>query len=147
MQLLLRQDVQDLGKRGEVVNVADGYARNFLLPRGMAMSVSPANMRLLEAERKRLEIAETRRLASLATLAEALGKVSLTITARANEENKLFGSVGPAEICVALKEENFDVEPSMVILDKPVKELGVYEVKIQMTPEVAAVVKVWVVGE
>ena len=147
MQLLLRQDVQSLGKRGEVVDVAEGFGRNYLVPRGMAVAVNPANVRQLEDERKRLEAAETKRLASLAQVVEALGKVSITIQAKANEENKLFGSVGPAEIVAALKEENFQVDPSMVLLDKPVKELGVFEVKIQLAPEISSVIKVWVVGE
>jgi large subunit ribosomal protein L9 len=147
MQLLLRQDVANLGKRGDVVSVKEGYGRNFLLPRGFAVVVNPGNVKQLAEERRRITVAETKRLATLSQQAEALGKVSLTIQAKANEENKLFGSVGPAEIVAALKAENFEIDPSTIALDKPVKELGVFEVKIQLAPDVAATVKVWVVGE
>ncbi len=147
MQLLLTQDVANLGKRGEVVNVKAGYGRNFLLPRGIGVAVNPGNMKQIENERRRLAVEEKKRLETLAQQAEALGKLSLTIQAKANEENKLFGSVGPAEIVAALKAENFDVAPAMVVMEKPVKELGVTEVKVQLAPDIAAVVKVWVVGE
>jgi len=147
MQLLLRQDVKNLGKRGEVVNVATGYGRNYLLPRGIAVTVNPANVRALEAERKRLEAVEAQRRASLAEVAAAVSKVSVTLQARANEEGHLFGSVGAGEIVAALKEENFDIEPGMIVLEKTIKELGVFEVLIQLDPEISATVKVWVVGE
>lgn len=147
MQLLLRQDVTSLGKRGDVVNVAVGYGRNYLLPRGMAVAVKAGNVKQIEEERRRLAVSEAKRLETLAQTAEALGKLSLTIQAKANEENKLFGSVGPAEVVAALKAENFQVDPSMVVLDKPIKELGVSEVKVQLAPDIAAVVKLWVVGE
>ncbi len=147
MQLLLTQDVKDLGKRGEVVNVKAGYGRNFLLPRGIAVAVNPSNLKQIEQERKRLAVQDQKRLATLSQQAEALGKLSLTIQAKANEENKLFGSVGPAEIVAALKAENFGIEPSMIVLEKPIKDLGVTEVKVQLAPDIAAVVKVWIVGE
>lgn len=147
MQILLRQDVRDLGKRGEVVEVTAGYGRNYLVPRGMAVAVNPANVRLLAEERRRLEVAEAKRRASLTEVAEALRKTSVTIQTRANEEGHLFGSVGPAEVSAALKEEEFDIDPTMVVLEKPIKELGVFEVAIRLDPEVSSALKVWVVGE
>jgi len=148
MQLLLRQDVRDLGKRGEVVRVADGYGRNYLLPRGMAVEVNPANVRQLERERKELEATEAKRRASLEEFAGTLGKVSVTIQARANEEGHLFGSVGAAEIAAAVKEEeNIDVGPEKIVLEKPIKELGVFEVTVHLDPTVSCTLKVWVVGE
>ena len=147
MQLLLRQEVENLGKRGDVVNVSEGYGRNFLLPRGFAVAVKAGNVKQLEQERHRLVVEEKKRRESLAATAEALGKVSLTIQAKANEEQKLFGSVGPAEIVAALKDENIAIDPSMVVMDKPIKELGVSEVTVQLSPDVSAVVKLWVVGE
>ncbi len=147
MQLLLRQDVENLGKRGDVVNVAVGYGRNFLLPRGMAVAVKAGNVKQIEEERRRLAVAEAKRRETLTQTAEALGKLSLTLQAKANEENKLFGSVGAAEVAVALRAENFEVEPSMIVLEKPIKELGVSEVKVQLAPDITAVVKLWVVGE
>lgn len=147
MQLMLRQNVKDLGKRGDVVKVATGYGRNYLVPRGMAVPVNPENVRLVEEEQKRIQVVEDRRLASLGEIAEALGKASVTIQARANEEGHLFGSVGENEIVTALAEEKFDVEPRMIVLEKHIKELGVFEVEIRLDPVVSAKVKVWVVGE
>ena len=147
MQLLLKQDVRDLGKRGDVVEVATGYGRNFLIPRGIAVVVNPENVRQLAEERRRLEAVEARRRASLAEIAQTLAKASVTIQARANEEGHLFGSVGAPEIVTALREEGFEVEPAMVVLEKPIKELGVFEVEMRLDPEVSSAVKVWVVGE
>lgn len=147
MQLLLRQDVHDLGKRGEVVDVADGYARNFLVPRGLAVTVNPTNVGQLDEERKRLQVLEDKRRASLAEVAQTLAKTSVTIQARANEEGHLFGSVGTEEIAAALVEEGFDVAATAVMLEKPIKELGVFEVEVRPDPEISSVVKVWVVGE
>jgi len=147
MQLLLTQDVKQLGKRGDVVDVAVGYGRNFLIPRGLAVKVNPANVREIEEERKRLQALEVKRRTSLQEVARALSKVSVTITSRANEEGHLFGSVGVAEIVSALKEDEFDVAPASIALEKPIKELGVFEVEIRLDPEVTAMVKVWVVGE
>ena len=147
MQVLLTQDVESLGKRGDVVNVAVGYGRNFLLPRGMAMAVKAGNVKEIEEARRRLAVAEAKRREGLAQTAEAIGKLSITIQAKANEENKLFGSVGAPELVAALKNENIAVEPSMIALEKPIKELGVFEVKVQLAPDIAGTVKVWVVGE
>lgn len=146
MRLLLKQDVRDLGKRGEMVDVATGYGRNYLLPRDMAVAVSPTNVRQIEEERKRLHVMEEKRRASMAEVTEVLGKLSVTIQARANEEGHLFGSVGPAEVAAAICEEDFDVRPAMIILEKPIKELGVFEVEVRPDPDVSALVKVWVVG-
>ena len=147
MQLLLKQDVRDLGKRGDVVEVAPGYGRNFLVPRGIAVAVNPENVRLLAVEHRRLEAVEAKRRASLGEVAQTLAKTSVTIQARANEEGHLFGSVGAAEIVAALKEEGFEAAPDMVVLEKPIKELGVFEVEMRLDPEISSVVKVWVVGE
>ena len=147
MQLMLREDITHLGKRGEVVDVAEGYGRNYLVPRGMAVAVNPANIKQVEEEHRRLVAAEAKHRATLAQTAEGLGKVSLTLQAKANEENKLFGSVGPAEVAAALKDEGFEIDPSMVQIEKPIKELGVFEVRVQLAGDISAVVKMWVVGE
>ena len=148
MQLLLRQDVRNLGNRGEVVQVADGYGRNYLLPRGVAVEVNPANVRQLEVERKELEVMEAKHRASLEEFAGTLDKVSVTIQVRANEEGHLFGSVGAVEIAAAVKEEeDIDIEPEKIVLEKPIKELGVFEVQVHLDPAVSSTLKVWVVGE
>ncbi|MHC4711823.1 MAG: 50S ribosomal protein L9 [Planctomycetota bacterium] len=147
MQVLLRENLARLGRRGEVVTVKDGYARNFLLPKGIAIEVRPDDLDVIEAEKKRLEkIARQERLEAEA-LAEKLREASVTITARANEEGHLFGSVGPDEIAAALSAEVHQVAPSAVRLEKHIKELGVYEVTVHVSGDYEVVTKVWVVGE
>ncbi len=147
MQVLLRENLANLGRRGDVVTVKDGYARNFLLPRGIAIEVRSGDLALIEAEKKRLEkIARQERLEAEA-LADKLREASVTITSRANEEGHLFGSVGPDEIAAALSAEVHQVPPSAVRLEKHIKELGVYEVAVHVSGDVEVVTKVWVVGE
>jgi large subunit ribosomal protein L9 len=147
MLVLLRENLDKLGRRGDVVTVKDGYARNFLLPKGIAIEVRADDLAVVEAEKKRLEkIARQERLEAEA-LAEKLREASVTITARANEEGHLFGSVGPDEIAAALSAEVHQVAPSAVRLEKHIKELGVYEVAVHVSGDLEVVTKVWVVGE
>ena len=147
MQLLLKQDVRRLGRRGEVVNVTPGYGRNYLVPQGLAVEVNPTNVEQIEGERRRMKAVEDKLHADMVQKAEGIKKLSLTITARANEEGHLFGSVGVDDILVVLKEEGFDVAPVAIQLEKPIKELGVIDVPFRLHPDVAGTVKVWVVGE
>ena len=147
MEVLLRADVPKLGKRGEVVKVATGYARNYLLPQKLALSVTPANVQLLERERKKSELLETERVAKLEQLAASLGESSVTLTVRANEEGHLFGSVGAESIAEALKAKGFAIGPEMIDLAEHIKELGVYELTVKLDPKVSGKIKVWVVGE
>ncbi len=147
MQVLLRQDVARLGKGGDVVTVKDGYARNFLLPKGIAIKIADNQMKVIEAERRRLaKAAEQERLA-VEELTNKIKDVSITITAKANEEGHLFGSVGPAEIAETLSNEVAQVEEAAVRLDPHIKDLGVYDVPIHISGETEVVIKVWVVGE
>jgi large subunit ribosomal protein L9 len=146
VQLLLVQTLEPLGKQGDVVEVKPGYARNFLLPQGLATLATDHHRRMVEKHKARLAEIQTARLADLQALADALARQSLTIEANANEEGHLYGSVGPNDIAAVLKRNNFaSVTSDMVRLQGPLKELGLYTVKIHLGQEVDAEVKIWVV--
>lgn len=145
MKLLLKKDISHLGIVGDVVEVAAGYGRNYLLPQGLATDATEENMRALAEERKQAE--ERRRLAreELGRKAERLRDVEVTIAAAANEEGILYGSVGPREIATALREEGHDVDASHIDLHEPIRRLDNITVTVKFLDEIAADVKVWVV--
>ncbi len=146
VQLLLVEDVEHLGKAGEVVEVKPGYARNFLLPRGLATFVNPHNLKLLELHKIKVRKMREAKLADLRALAEQLQRVTVTIEAHANDQGHLFGSVGAVEIAKALKGMNLNVDTEMIRLEGPIKELALYAVKIHLAPEVDSEVKVLVIS-
>jgi len=147
MQLVLRKSIEKLGKIGDIVNVKPGYARNYLLPQGFAMPVSAANIATIEtekvAEAQREAEARERALAD----AERLAGASVTVSAKASEEGHLYGSVTAQMIAEALGKEGFDVAPKLIVLEEPIKEVGVYEVKITIDKNVESDCRVWVVSE
>lgn len=145
VQLLLIQSVSDLGKQGEVVEVKAGYARNYLLPQGLATVATDHHKRMVDKHKARLQEIENTRLAGLRQVADQLSKQSVTIEANANDEGHLYGSVGPHDISQALKALNFTVTPDQVRLEGPLKELGLYTVKVHMQGDINAELKVWVV--
>jgi large subunit ribosomal protein L9 len=144
MQLVLIEDVANLGKQGELVEVKPGYGRNYLVPRGLATVPSEHNLRLLERYKQRVQQAREARIADLKVLAEQIQRTTITIEANANEEGHLYGSVGPAEISAALKGKNLIVEPDMVRMEGPIKEIALYEVKLHLGYEIESAVKVLV---
>ncbi len=147
MQILLRKDIEGLGHIGDVVDVKPGYGRNYLLPRQLAVAVTPGNIRRVESEKKKAE--EERKVLDqeLDAMAERLKQVSITIPAKANEEGHLFGSVTAAQIAGLLQAEGYKVEEKMIQLTEPVKELGVAEIPIQLKPGLPSSCKIWVVAE
>jgi large subunit ribosomal protein L9 len=146
MQLVLTEDVQYLGKQGELVEVRSGYGRNYLLPRGMATVPTQHNLRLLERYKQRVHQARESRVADLRVLAEQIQRVPhITIEANANDEGHLYGSVTGVEVSKALKGKNLKVEPDMVKLPGPVKLCGLYEVMLALGYEIETTVKVMVV--
>ena len=147
MQVLLKKDVEKLGQIGEIVKVKTGYARNFLLPQGIAVPVSEANLRLVKREKALRREALERQEEELRQMADRLAGASVTIPSKANEEGHLFGSVSAQQVADALVQEGFQVVERMVRLEEPIKEVGVYEVPVQLTSDLAASCKVWVVGE
>jgi large subunit ribosomal protein L9 len=142
---MLIQSVEHLGRQGDVVEVKAGYARNYLLPEGLATLSSDHHRRMVEKHRAKLQAIEESRLAGLRSLADAISKQSITIEANANDEGHLYGSVGATEITAALKQSEFHITPDQVRLEGPLKELGLYTVKIHLHREIDADLKVWVV--
>lgn len=145
VQLLLIQNVEHLGKQGEVVEVRPGYANNYLLPQGLATIATDHHRRMVEKHRARLAEIEKARLADLRKQSEDISKQSITIEANANDEGHLYGSVGANDIAAALKQAGFNITPDQVRLEGPLKELGLYTVKIHLHAEIETDLKVWVV--
>ncbi len=147
MKVFLREDVKNVGKIGDVVNVSDGYARNFLFPKKLAVEANTKNIKEFEHNKRIIqERAAKIRDASRAT-AEKLSALSLTIKAKAGEEEKLFGSVTTMDIAEALKAAGFEIDKKKISLEEPIKRLGEYSVEVKIHPEVTASVKVQVVAE
>lgn len=145
IQLLLIHNVEHLGKQGDIIEVKPGFARNYLLPQGMATVATEHHKRMVEKHREKLRALELEKLKSYRDLADELGKQSITIEANANDEGHLYGSVGPHEIVDGLKAAGFSLAQDQIRLEGPLKELGLYTVKVHLHSEVDASVKVWVV--
>lgn len=145
IELLLVQTVEHLGKQGDVVEVRPGYASNYLLPQGLAVVASDHHKRMIEKHKARLNEIQKKRLVGLRALADQVAAQSLTIEAKANDEGHLYGSVGATEIVAGLKKVNITIGTDQVRLEGPLKELGLYTVKIHLGQEVDAELKVWVV--
>ncbi|MGA2140109.1 MAG: 50S ribosomal protein L9 [Verrucomicrobiia bacterium] len=145
-QIILTAPVDNLGAEGDTVTVADGYARNFLFPKGLAMPATAGNLRRVESLRKKREATLATQHEDAKAAAAKLVKQSYTITAAAGEDGKLYGSVTAADISEALKKEGIDVDRRKIVLEHPIRELGVYDVDVKLHPEVATKVKIWVVG-
>lgn len=149
VSVILRQDLDNLGESGSVVAVRPGYARNYLMPRGLAYEATPANIRQLEEERRRAEQQARREYLEAGRRASQLEGLSLTFQAKAGEESKLFGSITPADIAGRLAEQNldFDIDRRQIELEEPIKALGVYTVTVRLHPDVRPQIKVWVIKE
>jgi len=146
IQLLLIQSVEHLGKQGDVVEVRSGYAKNFLIPQGLATIATDHHRRMIDKHRSRLAAIQNARLAGLRSLAEAISRQSITIEANANDEGHLYGSVGPNDISNALKKTEYNqITSDQVRLQGPLKELGLYTVKVHLAQDIDAELKVWVV--
>lgn len=145
IQLLLIHNVEHLGKQGDIVEVKSGYALNYLLPQGLATVATEHHTRMVDKHREKLRAIELEKLSEFRTLADELGKQSITIEANANDEGHLYGSVGPHEIVDGLKAAGFSIAQDQIRLEGPLKELGLYTVKVHLHSEVDASVKVWVV--
>lgn len=145
VELLLAEDVPSLGKQGDIVQVRRGYARNYLLPQGLATVATENNKRMVEKHRQKLAELARLKIAELKKLGETISKYSVTIEAQANEEGHLYGSIGANDISKQLKTAGYPVEAEHVRLEGPLKELAMYTVKIQLHADVETEVKVWVV--
>jgi large subunit ribosomal protein L9 len=145
MQLILKEDIPSLGKAGDVVNVRDGYGRNFLLPKKKAILAAPNNLRQLEHQKKIVEALKLKQKKKAEELCEKLATLSITISRDAGEEDKLFGSVTTKDISEALRNEGFIIDRHDIHLEAPIKSLGIFDVPAKLHPEVTATVKIWVV--
>jgi large subunit ribosomal protein L9 len=145
MEVILRQAVESLGKPGDVVKVSNGYARNYLLPHGVAFEATPGNLKRIQQEKDRLEAAENERREAAQGLATKLEQVQLTFSARVGDEGKLFGSVTSADVAQQLESQGFHIEKRQIDLHEPIKALGVYRIPIRLHADVKPEIRVWVI--
>jgi large subunit ribosomal protein L9 len=147
MRIILEEDVEKLGRRGQVVEVADGYARNYLLPRRLAVPATASNLKQLEQLRGSLARREATEKETAKKLAELLGQVSVTLQRKAGENDQLFGSVTSADIAEALAAQGYEIDKRKIQLDDPIKLIGEYQVAVKLHHDISATVKVIVTRE
>ena len=147
MKVILRKNYDQLGKIGDLVDVKNGFARNFLLPRQIAYIATKGNVRALEEEKHQVAKKEVKELEAAKILGAELETVSITIPVKVGEEDKIFGSVTSQMIADALKEKKYDIDRRKIDLEEPIRALGIYSVNVKLHPEVTTIVKTWVVRE
>lgn len=147
MDVILRQDVEKLGSRGEVVSVADGYGRNYLIPGGLAWVATARAKQTLEEERSTLERKHARERSAAEELAGKIEAASCTISMRVGADDKLYGAVTSQHISDSLRESGLEIDRRKIDLEEPIKDLGVFRIPIKIHPDVTATVKVWIVRE
>ena len=147
MDLILMEDVESLGVMGETITVARGYARNYLIPKGLAVLATDGHRKMVEQHMKLESKRNDLRQAGAEELAAKLGELSCTITVQAGEDEKLFGSVTARDIAVALESDDMEFDHNMIVLEEAIKQLGVYSVPVKLHSEVEVVAKVWVVKQ
>ena len=147
MEVILREDIEKLGSRGEVVKVAAGYARNFLIPKRLAVAATESNKKIVEQERQAHLRKEAKLQGEAADLAKLMNGVTVTIRSKAGENDQLFGSVGSKDVAEALAAKNFTIDRRKIQLDEPIKQLGEYKIAVRLHREVTAEVTVVVAKE
>ncbi len=145
MEVILTKDVNKIGRLGSVVKVKDGFARNFLFPNGLAIEANASNMAKLEQNRKKLEQEQEKKKEEAVNLKKRLDVFSLTLSALVQSDETLYGSIAAVDICNALKEEGIEIDKSCIILESPIKSLGIYEIPFKLHHEVEGKLKVWIV--
>lgn len=147
MKIILRENVDKLGESGEVVDVKPGYFRNYLNPMGMAMRATDSNLKVYQEERRQREIRDNKAKFEAEKLAQKISNVSLNAPVQVGEEDKVFGSVTSQDIERLLKEEGYDIDKRDILLEEPIKALGIYTVPVKLHKDVTGEVKVWVIKE
>jgi len=147
MKVILREDVPNLGEAGETVDVKDGYGRNFLFPRNLAIPATRGNLKAIDEVRKQKEIREKKQRREAEVVKERIEKLSLTMEVRVGEEDKLYGSVTNADVARLLEEQGVVVDKRAIEMESPIKVLGVYTVPIRIAKDVTANAKLWVVKQ
>jgi large subunit ribosomal protein L9 len=145
MEVILTQDVNGIGKSGAVVKVKDGFARNFLFPQNLAVISTAGNLKTLERERQKKNLQMEKMKKGAEKVRDRLQNLSLTIPVLTQDKEKLYGSISAADLQNALKEENIDIDKNDILLEEPIKALGIYEVPVNLHPEISAKIKVWIV--
>ncbi len=147
MEVILREHVEGLGKRGDVVKVKDGYARNYLIPRRLAVPMTQGNIKQIELEKKNWALKHQKELEAAEAVKDIIEKITITVTKKAGENNQLFGSVTTQDIADALAKEKVEIDKKKIELTEQIKELGTFPVKIKLHPDVVVETKVYVVSE
>jgi large subunit ribosomal protein L9 len=147
VKVILREDVENVGRTGDVVEVAAGYGRNYLLPQGLAVKASTKNLKEQEHQKKLIQAHLDRQKKDAQDLAVSLKGISCTIARKTGEEEKLYGSVTPRDIEEALREEGISIDRKRILLEEPIKKLGVFKVPVKLHTEVTGNIEVWVVKE
>ena len=144
MEVILTQDVDKIGKEGQVIKVKDGFARNFLLPQKMAFEASPSNLKKIEQQKKKRLIKFEEEKKKALDMAEQLSKVSCTVNVEVNDLDRLYGSIKETDVVKALSEEGYTFDKKDIVFDKTIEELGIFDIGIKLHPEVTAKVRLWV---
>ena len=147
MQVILKEHIENIGQAGDLINVAPGFARNYLLPKKLAILADAKNIKQLEHQQRLKQVIKEKHLKDCEKLAMRLESLSLTIIRKAGENDRLFGSVTTIDIAEALTNEEIDIERKRIDLEEPIKSLGIYTVPIRLHQDVTANLKVWVVKE
>lgn len=147
MKVILRSNIEQLGKIGQVVDVAAGYARNYLIPKNLAYLANQGNLKRIEFDKKKADVIAAREVEAAYKQAEKMKDISLTFQVKVGEDEQLYGSVSAPEIVGEMAKLGYEIERRRVLLDEPIKQLGVYSVGIRLHPEVKTEIKVWVVKE
>lgn len=147
MKVILRRDFEKLGKIGDIVEVKDGYARNYLIPQNIAYQATTGNIKALEEEKKQHSYREQKEERNAQKVASKLENTSVTIKAKVGEDEKLFGSITSQSIAEALLEQGLTIDKRNIELEDPIKQLGIYTVPIKLHPKVTAKLKIWIVRE
>jgi len=145
MKVILIENVDRLGSMGDIITVKNGYARNYLIPNNKARQATPGNMKILESLKKKRQAEDDKKLTDAKAIADKISNISLTIPAEAGEEEKLFGSVSNDMIAEALAVEGIKIDKRDILIDEPIKKLGVYQATVKIIPEVKANLRVWIV--
>ena len=144
VEIILTQDVEKLGKTGDLVKVKDGFARNFLIPQKKAYLATPQNIRRIEQQQKKLKFQYEQEKKAARQLADRLSKVSCTVSVEVNEQEKLYGSVSESDIAKALETEGFEIERRNIVLEQPIEDLGIFDIGVKLHPEVTTKIRLWV---
>ncbi|MEN6295583.1 MAG: 50S ribosomal protein L9 [Chloroherpetonaceae bacterium] len=147
MKIILRKNLDNLGNIGDIVNVKNGYARNYLLPNGLAFMATDEAIKRIEVEKRKLLTQLSKEKETADSLAQALSNIQLTIPMRTTEEGNLYGSITNQLISEKLAELNFDIDKRNIMLDEPIKTLGIFDVKIKLHTDITSNIKVWVINE